>query len=281
MRSELLGFSRLIILDGSRLSKVDFSSPTAQDKETITNVIDTLTSSPFTRGLIVGVVQTGSFVIENDLIPIEIGEEHAVIIDRVSTFLSQVSEDTLAEDLSTLKELYFAVCDSGVITEFKNGNRDILALLQQRRREGDDTVNRMVSIMKMNERTAPILTALTESLINSLSNEVHVGEGVTVSYDSLKNGLNDVLSVKKDNYETDEEYKEALTGTLDETLRDHGILLEEEIVESIADYVDTEYSHLEEFTDEEFNNVLLHYYDAYLNYLENGEIPEGFDQIQP
>ena len=34
-------------------------------------------------------------------------------------------------------------------------------------------------------------------------------------------------------------------------------------------------SHLDQLTDQEFNDVLLHYYDAYLDYLEKGELPEN------
>ena len=84
-----------------------------------------------------------------------------------------------------------------------------------------------------------------------------------------------MLSVKEENYDSEEEYKEALSSVLDSTLKDHGIELEEEIVDGIADYVDENFSEVDTLTDEEFNGILLHYYEAYQEYVNSGEIPEG------
>lgn len=274
MRKEVLSVAHIIIVDASNLKGADFYNLTDENKTAIGSIIDALYESPLMSRLLVGGIQSASSLIESGIIPIDMGEDHGKLFDELMLFFETVSRDSLGSDLSTIKDLYFTVSDSGVLSAMKNGDGDILSLLQEQRKNGDDTVNKLVDILQANARTSPLVTALTETLISSLSSNIDLGDGVTVTYDSLKSGMSDVLAVDRGSYETEDEYKEALTGTLDTTLRDHGIELEAEIVDNIAEYVDTEYSHLEELTDEEFNDILLYYYDAYLEYIDTGDIPE-------
>ena len=105
------------------------------------------------------------------------------------------------------------------------------------------------------------------------------GVEVEVSYESVKESVNEVLSVKREDFTTDEAYKTVLTATLDKALTDNGIELEEEIVSGIADHIDENYSDfVGELTDEEFNDILLEYFDAYLDYVNSGDLPEGITE---
>ena len=66
-----------------------------------------------------------------------------------------------------------------------------------------------------------------------------------------------------------------LSNTLDSTLKDNGIEIEKEVVDTMAEYMDKEYIQTEKIkndslNDEQFTDILLNYYDAYLEYLENG-----------
>nr|MBE6544979.1 hypothetical protein [Oscillospiraceae bacterium] len=273
MKDEVLGVAHLILVDAGSLDGADFSALTEDNKTAISSIVDTLSQSPFMSKLLVGLLQGSAGAIENGFIPIQMGDEYKSLFSELLAYLGGITEETFEADLNTIKELYFTVSDSGVLTAAQEGG-DIMALLQEQREQGDDSISKLITILQSNSRTAPMVKALTEALISSLSSGVELEGGVSVTYDELKGSMNDVLAVKPDSYATEEEYKEALSDTLDSTLRNYGIELESEIVDSIADYIDTEYSEILEFSDEEFNDVLLHYYDAYLNYIEGGELPD-------
>lgn len=273
LRNEIIEITDLVLEEYPVLKNASATRPNEKAKNSISNILDAVQDSPFLSTLLVDLVQSSSAMIKNDVIDLEMGGNYQSLFDDLLIFLEGVEKATLENDLDTIKKLYFTIADSGVLSAALDGE-DLMELLQERRKEGDDTVKNIVDILQANDRTAPLVTSLTEALIATLSTNIDLGGDVTVTYDEIKTGMNDVLAVKKDHYDSEEEYKEVLTGTLDTTLRDHGIELETEIVEDIADYIDTNYSDKQEFTDEEFNDVLLHYYDAYLYYVENGNIPE-------
>ena len=273
LRGEILSMARVIIHDVAELRGVNWQCPDEADREAIDSILTALSNSPYTSQMIVGVLCAVPSAIENNLFPINFGIGYENLLNEFVHYFAGITGETLSRDLNTVKEIYFAICDSGLGDALKDGG-DIMTLLQEQRREGDDTVSKIIAILKSNPRTSPMITALTEALITTLSTG-ETQNGVTVSYESLKNGMTTVLSVKEENYETKEEYLDNLSGTLDTTLRDHGIELEREIVDSIAEYVDENYSHTVELSDEEFNDVLLHYYDAYLEYLDTGVVPDG------
>ena len=274
MKDEVLGVAHLMLVDIGALEDADFNALTEENKAAISSIINTLSQSPFMSKLLVGVLQSSAGAFENGLIPIQMGGEYESLFNELLAYLGGITDQTLETDLNTIKDLYFTISDSGVLTAAREGG-DIMALLQEQREQGDDSISKLVTILQSNSRTAPMVKALTEALISSLSSGVELEGDVSVTYDELKGGMNDVLAVKPDSYATEEEYKEALSDTLDGTLRNYGIELESEIVDSIADYIDTEYSEVLEFSDEEFNDVLLHYYDAYLEYIEADGLPDG------
>ena len=269
---EVMDIAHLVIVEAPVLADTDFMNLTEEDKAAIDSVANGICESEYLSSIFVSLLNGAADAIESGVININMGGAYESLFNDVLDFLSTISAGTLESDLKTVKDLYYTVSDSGVLSAVKGGG-DIMELLQDRRKEGDDTVKKIVAILQSNNRTAGMVTSMTEALISTLSNNIQLGDDVSVTYDELKSDMNNLLSVKKDNYETEEEYMDALSGTLDDTLRNHGIELEKDIVDEIASYVDKEYSDKEEFTDEEFNDVLLYYYDAYLNYLEDGEIP--------
>ena len=277
MRDEVLSWAHLVIAEARGLRGADLASLSAENKEAIDAIIDALSRSPYMSHLLVGAVQSASSVISSDLIPVDFGGEYRHLLDELVLFLGSVDLESLGGDLNTVKGLYFTLSDSGILSEIMAGNSDIMGLLDQRREAGDDVLASIIEILKGNSRTNSLLTSITKTLISSISTSVTInGVEVEVSYESVKESVNEVLSVKREDFTTDEAYKTVLTATLDKALTDNGIELEEEIVNGIADHIDENYSDfVGELTDEEFNDILLEYFDAYLDYVNSGDLPEG------
>ena len=117
-----------------------------------------------------------------------------------------------------------------------------------------------------------------------------VEKDTTEVYNEVKDGLKDVLAIERPTppifaddmtfeereeaairYEEErQQYMQQMTESLDSTLRDNGIELEDELVSGIADYIDDNVDDKNEYSDDELNEIILSYYDVYLEYLENG-----------
>ena len=68
--------------------------------------------------------------------------------------------------------------------------------------------------------------------------------------------------------ETEGKYMKVLSNTLDSTLTSHAIKSEKEIVDNIAKFIDEKKFISNEITDQVFNEVILYYYNAFLEFLE-------------
>ena len=196
--------------------------------------------------------------------------------------MKHCTEETLKEDLHLVKDVYFILADEHILANVTNSDA-LLEAMTRRGEDGKTAVQKVVDHIKSNERTAALVTTLTKLSITMLTEQLGNSEfEATVTYDNLKESMNEVLAVDRENYETEEEYKEVLTNTLDEKLKENNINIEKEIVENIADYVDENYSEkYENLTDEEFNDILLSYFDAYLEYQESGKLPEDLPEDFP
>lgn len=272
LRDELLSVANIGLIEIPALEDADFGALTAENKLSLDNIVDALGRSPFISSVIAGVVQSSSGLMNSDFIPLDKAGDYGPFLASLVDFLEGVSRETLQNDVNTIKAVYYAISDSRVIKEIeKTEGADLMALLQEKQKDGDDTLLEIVTILQSNERTAPIIKAMTQALLSALSTDIQMPDGstVTVSYDTLKDDMKDVLSVDRDNYQSDDEYMDALSMALDTTLRDNGIEIDDEIVDSIAEYIDSEYSSVTELTDEQFNDILLNYYDAYLEYVES------------
>lgn len=280
LRQEIVDVTRFVLVDVTTLIDTDFKNLTEEDKEAILSVIDAFCDSEFMSSLMVGAVQTAASAIEDGTIALEIGGEFQPVFDELILFFRNISTDTLEDDLTTIAKLYFAVNDSGVLASLEEGG-DIMKALQQKSEDGDDTITQIKNILQENPRTSGMVTALTKALIATLIPEdatiVVNGQEVPISYDTVKESVSEILTVTKDG-KTDEEFKEELGNTLNNALSNNQIELEQEVIDEITDHINENYDEIYsqvgdgELTDEQFNDILLSYYNQYL---ENGTVPEG------
>ncbi len=275
VRRDIMEIIHIALVEGPALKGADFNNLTVENKTAISSILESIESSPFMSNIFVGFIQGAAGAIDSGVIPLNMGEFDNVF-DGVVGYLSGFSADTFGEDLDTIKELYFALSDSGILSAIKEGSQDVMSLLEQKRKDGDDVVASAIEILKSNSRTSELMTSLTKALISNISTSITVdGVQIEVTYEEVKESVSDVLAVKKEDFATEEEYKEELKGTLDKALTDNGIELEDEVVDGIADYIDENYSdYVGELTDEQFNDILLEYYDVYLDYINNGVLPD-------
>ena len=298
LREEIVDVTHFVLVDVTTLLDADFKNLGENDKEAVVSVIDAFCDSEFMSSLMVGAVQTAASAIEDGTIPLEIGGDFEPVFHELIRFFRSVSHETLKADLYTIKDLYFAINDSGILTAMEDG-QDIMELLQQKSQEGDDTITTIKNILQENPRTSGMVTALTKSLISTLIPEDAVltdsngnpildanGEPIEISYDTVKNSVNEILTVTKDG-KTEEEFKEELGSTLDTALRENEIELEEDVIDEITEHINNNYDEIYgavgettgggELTDEQFNDILLSYYNQYMQQQQGGGDSNGGD----
>ena len=92
--------------------------------------------------------------------------------------------------------------------------------------------------------------------------------------EDVKNDLNEVIAMNKEDYATQEEYKEAVSTKINDTLVKNDIEITEEQLDMVSDFVIEEFDEIDEITDAEIADFMAKYYDVYMNGSEDGEIPE-------
>ena len=205
------------------------------------------------------------------------------VMDDVMDILKTCSADTLKDDMHLIKNIYFLLADEEILLHINDGDNLLDALITKDEGEEKTPVQRLIALINENERTKPLITTLTKLSITMLANGLgDVDFDVDQKYEELKGTMNDVLAVDQNNFATREEYIEEVTNVLDTNLRNNGIEIEDrEIVTNIAEYIDENYGNTSEVTDEEFNDILLSYFDAYLEYQNSGEVPDNIPGLNP
>lgn len=299
MRDEVLSVSHAIIVDVGALQGADFTALNPDQQAAVSSITDTLARSPFMSRILVSLMNTVPTVYESGMIPLDFGEDYAEIIESFMSFLSDVSRETLGDDLGTLEDFYFGFCNSGLLTAISDGE-DIMQFVSDDYR-GERHILGMVNALSGNPRTKGIVDGLYNMVLKAAfsgnsggsSNSPEGGDESAspdqqplpeISITDVKEGLNNIVSVKKENYETEEEYREVLSDTISDTINNTiGVELEEETADEIADYVDENFSEqIGELTDEEFNELIFEVIDIYQSYLNGEEInPDDLENLIP
>jgi hypothetical protein len=191
----------------------------------------------------------------------------ATVNDAFGLFMNE-SPDNVGADLSTVLEVYFLLSDSEALTVMTSGG-DVAVCLTKSYNEDDKYIDAIVDTLNANARTKPLTTAIAKLSITVMSSSLGLGEDAVEVYENLKSDINGCLAIDKEDFATDEEYKAELSSSINDALVENNITLEKDIVDSMADYVAENYSDKDSISEEEFNDILFSYYDAYSEYISN------------
>lgn len=264
--------------DLQKLSGADFSALTPEQEEAMRSLNDRLTVRPYYAKTLSGVLRCLAESADNGTVTLPAEEPFLGIMKEALSIFRTSNETNLNADMNTVLNVYFLLSDNGAMAAFGGDTEAAKAALTRRNADGKTVINLVIEELNGNVRTKPLVTSLTKLSVSIMASSLGLGEDTEKLYENVKSGVTEVLSIRKEDYETDEEYVGAVAGKLDETLTKNGIEVEQEIVDKMAAYVAENYAELPEITDDNINEVLLSYYDAYLDYTEKGTIPEELPQ---
>ena len=285
MRDEVLSMADVILIEAPQLKGADFAALNDDQKGAVTSIVDALAGSPFMSKILVSVLHSLPEIYNSGLIPTDnLGGEYQAVIDSFMVFFETSDTDKLGADLNTIKSFYFGFCDSGIMAAIKSGE-DIMQFITDDYK-GDKHILTMINTLSGNPRTQAIVDGLYNLVLNvAFSGATEGGDAenvLDIDIVEVKNGLNNIVSVNKSDYETEEEYREVLSDTISTTINDTiGVELEEDVVDEISNYVDENFSEqLENLTDEEFNELIFEVIDIYQGFLNGEDVnPDDFEDI--
>lgn len=278
---ELKPIVRFLVIDNRIDGGIEWKSLTDEDKAALTKFAGAVGESDYLSNLFVSFTSGCTDIIKDAVLGLgevnlgtsgdDVDEaiESNKIINSLMDFIGGITVESYGEDIETVLDLYFMLSDRGVLVMSEEEEGDITDIILGKAEDDSSLIAELKTILQANPRSAPITRAITETLLLSM---VDTDTGEEVDYDELKSDVTEVLKVNKEDYADEVEYKDALSSTLDTTLRDHGITLNDNELSEVTDYVDENYAGKESLTDEEFNDILFEYYDIYLKYLETGEV---------
>ena len=269
-----------IYIDSLDLKGMDWRSPTEAQQADLERILHNMNSDEYMARILAGVLRGASTaIVENiDAFPVE-EPFSSLFVEAFGIF--QTSDATNVEgDLATMLHVYFIMCDNDILVLL--GNNDLEGLknkLAVKDENGTLIIDAITDELHENERTDKLITVFTKLSISIMADQLGLSEDVNEKYENVKDGLNEVLEIDKESFETEDEYRAAITDSVSQTLEENGINLDDEIVEGMSDYIADNYSELSEITDKELNDVILSYYSSSIEYKENNPDAELPDEI--
>ena len=202
------------------------------------------------------------------------GAAKTLVNDIMEVFATS-TQDTIEGDLDLVLDIYFIICDDHLFDSFNSSDPNALRdVLTKKDENGNTVIDSLLNRLNEYDRAQPIITSFTKFSLTIMQESLGFDDDTTELYESVKEDLTQVLNHNKSDFETEEEYKEQVSKDLDQALQDNNLTVDEDVKQSMVDYIADNYGdHEGEITDKEINDALLSYYKSYADSLANGEEP--------
>lgn len=205
---------------------------TAENEQEIKEIISLLRQSDFLPAILSGAMNIVADTLD-ELMPDMDGEgDMDAMLDKLmadlKTFLNTSTPATVIDDIDTFANLYLLLSADDVLNLISENPEEAFAKFTEKDANGDTLISKMIGTLASNHRTNTLIATLNEISVSLMLSSMGVTGDTAEVYEELKGGINNVVSVKKDDFATEEEYKEELkgeiqgtiTGTIDKILSD-------------------------------------------------------------
>ena len=260
--------------DFVELGDFDWTAPTSEQCDALESIVDSLSHDTYVATILSGALRGLATAIDSGVIEFNLEEPVRGVMNNLMHIFTTLNADNFGRDVDTLLEVYFLLAREQVLASLPSGDpAEITTACTAEDENGTTVIRKIINTIQSNEHMKPLVTMLTKLSLSVMMNNVGMENGEAV-YESIKEGIAGVIAINKTEYETDEEYHAAVSSSLDDTLKSHDIVLAPEIVDNMATYVVDNFADLENVSDDEVNDTILSYYEAYMKYVnEGGENP--------
>lgn len=286
------------------LDSLEFTNLTAEQQASIQNIINEVGDSNYFAPLLSNLVKSAATTLEDDLAA-EMEEPIKTLITDIFAIFKTSTQETLKSDLNTFCEFFFYLTNRGVLSAASGepavpGEEapDIMdVLFENDPVYNDTTINHAIKILDSNDRTKPIISSLVKISVayakESLKNEAGEalpelnGADIEKVYEDVKAGINEIVQIDRNAYTTEEEYKSAVSSSVESFVVNNGFVDQAEIEENreemeeifgvVSDHIIENFGGQTEVSDAELIGVVLEYYNSYMtgSGSEAPVLPEG------
>lgn len=252
----------ILVLYGD-LAGMDKDAIGDEYKAVIDELVSTLGEDKYMAELIAGVMRGAANAREKGILKINSTDDHiGAFTDEFFTLFATSDYQNVKSDITTFKQFFFVLSDAGTLKAAKKSPEDMFASLLETDENGDTTVKKVCFVLESNPRTAHMATTLNVMAMDILLSNVTDNPDTAATIASVKESLNTVVAMNREDYATEEEYKAAVSGEINKTLTENQIALEEEQLEEVTNFVITEFEDVDEITDAHLAGFMAEYYNA-------------------
>ena len=270
-----------IYSEATTLSGSDWRKLPPESQEKLRDIATLVEENAYVSNVAAGAIRSLSKVYQGGSLQLVKEGYLAEAMNEAVKIFEDTSVDTLYEDLDTILTVYFILCNENVIYSIESGTDALLTALTTKDAEDKTAINRIVDVLKENERTKPILSVVTKITVSAMYGELGITEETEAMYESVKEGLTDVLTLDKESFSDEAEFSAAVNESIGSTLASSGIEIEQEMIDTMSEYVVENYDELSLNADESFDTLLFYYYDAYIEYINSGTMPPEIPELSP
>ena len=289
------------------LGSAEFTNLTAEQQASIKSMINTLGDSNYFAPLLSNLVKSVATMLEGDMVAEMEEPIKTLMVDVIGIFKTSTQE-TLKSDLNTFCDFFFYLTNRGVLDAAMGEETpdapkpDIMdVLFKTDDSNGKTTIDNAIAILDSNVRTKPIITSLVKISVayakESLKDSAGSLEGapgledadIEQIYEDVKAGVNEIVQIDRNQYATDEEYKGAVSSSVESFVVNNGFVDQaeidanreemNEIFNEVSDHIIENFGGQTEVSDAQLIGVVLEYYNSYMSGSgsEAPALPEGFN----
>lgn len=262
----------------------DWQHPTEEHKQALANAVSDIGDDRLIAALLSDIMRGMAECVRGNVIDVGIDSKSKKLLDDVMYMFVTSDKYTIEGDLQLLIDVYLIMCDDNLIEAFVSGDpEEIRHVLTEKDADGQTPIEHILARLNSYDRAAHIVTSFTKLSISTIMGSAGFDENTEELYENVKDDITTVLNHNKSDFETEEEYKQAVYDDLDKALTENNIEIEDQVKQSMVDYIAEHYGdHEGEITEKEINDALLSYYQSYADnkeLLENGIITPGGEEI--
>lgn len=263
----------LFVLYGDLGADFNFKALTEDNKVVINKMLDCFGEDHLMTAIVSGALSSVGKATTNGAVVIQVSEPMLSLYMAFLDVCATCDSTTVEGDLETLAEVYYLFSDEGMLQAGTVSS--MFASFLTLDAEGNSAFKRMVAILDKNPRFHVMSETCTRVSMELLLKNSGVDKDVAETMNNVKGGINEVVALDKNDFDTEEEYKAEVNKGITETLKDNGISLSDKKVDELTDYVVENYGDKTEISDAEFLDFMAKYYDTYGKSDGVGGTPEG------
>lgn len=260
--TECIESGAVIFVNAGDLLSTDFAYLNQKDKDAINAIKDEITENSYMSSLAAGLLQSVGEISKANGGVSTFEEPIGSFMNSFIDILATSDKECIDEDLNTTLKLLYMLSDEGALSTATEGG-DILSCFLKKDAEGKTLLGRVSKTLDENVRMRSLSAAINELAFTMLL-ENNGSDLVSAEVaESVKTGINSTLAINREDYETPEEHRAAVTDSIKATLDENDISLNDEQLSQMTDYVINDMEGKTEVTDSDIAEFMIKYYEVY------------------